>query len=74
MFFNGDGIWFLTKRGGEVVIENSSGIREPGYSGILSVVGRICNEARKGHLSQELKFKAPVLDSIRESVWEDGRT
>ena len=52
MFFNGDGIWFLTKRGGEVVIENSSGIREPGYSGILSVVGRNY-EARKGHLSQE---------------------
>ena len=73
MFFNGDGIWFLTKRGGEVVIENSSGIREPGYSGILSVVGRNY-EARKGHLSQELKFKAPVLDSIKESVWEDGRT
>ena len=52
MFFNGDGIWFLTKRGGGVVIENSSGIREPGYSGTLSVVGRIY-EARKGHLSQE---------------------
>ena len=53
----------FNKKGGEVVIENSSGIREPGYSGTLSVVGRIY-EARKGHLSQSKRLEAPVLDSI----------